>query len=72
MNDRRITTFRFVPRDLRSGMIDPAVESYLDTLHRQAFDRLHGGGEAFVPDAEVDTRYAAEPSAAAAGLPEIR
>jgi glutamate/tyrosine decarboxylase-like PLP-dependent enzyme len=52
-----ITTFRFVPRDLRTRLTDPAVESYLNTLNRQVLDRLQRGGEAFVSNAVVENRY---------------
>lgn len=52
-----ITTFRCVPRDLRPKLGDPEVERYLDALNRQVLDRLQRGGEAFVSNAVVDSRY---------------
>jgi glutamate/tyrosine decarboxylase-like PLP-dependent enzyme len=52
-----ITTFRYVPSDLRPTLGDPAVERYLDTLNRQVLDRLQHGGEAFVSNAVVGSRY---------------
>jgi glutamate/tyrosine decarboxylase-like PLP-dependent enzyme len=48
-----ITTFRYVPRDLRPTVGDPAVEAHLDALNRTILDRLQRGGEAFV-EATVD------------------
>jgi glutamate/tyrosine decarboxylase-like PLP-dependent enzyme len=52
-----ITTFRYVPPELRDMLGDPAVEEYLNTLNRQVLDRLQRGGEAFVSNAVVDNRY---------------
>jgi aromatic-L-amino-acid decarboxylase len=52
-----ITTFRCVPRDLRPRLGAPAVERYLDALNRHVLDRLQRGGEAFVSNAVVGTRY---------------
>jgi glutamate/tyrosine decarboxylase-like PLP-dependent enzyme len=52
-----ITTFRFVPRDLRPRLGDEAVERYLDVLNRTLLDRLQRGGEAFVSNAVVFNRY---------------
>jgi aromatic-L-amino-acid/L-tryptophan decarboxylase len=52
-----ITTFRYVPSDLRSKLGDAQVERYLDALNRQVLDRLQRGGETFVSNAVVDGRY---------------
>jgi hypothetical protein len=52
-----ITTFRYVPQELRPTLGDPAVERYLDTLNRQVLDRLQRSGEAFVSNAVVGSRY---------------
>jgi glutamate/tyrosine decarboxylase-like PLP-dependent enzyme len=52
-----IATFRYVPRDLRSKVGDPAVEQHLDALNRALLDRLQRGGEAFVSNAVVGGRY---------------
>ena len=52
-----ITTFRYVPRDLRSKLGDQDVERHLDALNRQVLDRLQHGGEAFVSNAVVGNRY---------------
>jgi glutamate/tyrosine decarboxylase-like PLP-dependent enzyme len=59
--DLSITTFRYVPADLRSGIgpgIDnDAVERHLDRLNRELLDRLQRGGEAFVSNAVIRGRY---------------
>lgn len=52
-----ITTFRYVPLDLRAGLGEPAVEEYLDALNRELLDRLQRGGEVFVSNAVVAGRY---------------
>jgi aromatic-L-amino-acid decarboxylase len=52
-----ITTFRFVPEDLRAGVGSDAVERKLDTLNRALLDRLQRDGEAFVSNAVIDGRY---------------
>ena len=55
--DLSITTFRYVPADLRSRVGEPAVERHLDALNRELLDRLQRGGEVFVSNAVVDGRY---------------
>jgi glutamate/tyrosine decarboxylase-like PLP-dependent enzyme len=52
-----ITTFRCVPRNLRPNLGEPAVERYLDALNRDVLDRLQRGGEAFVSNAIVNSRF---------------
>jgi aromatic-L-amino-acid decarboxylase len=52
-----ITTFRYVPRDRRAHVGEPATERYLDALNREILDRIQRGGEAFVSNALVDGRY---------------
>lgn len=52
-----ITTFRFVPRDLRTNVGGEAVERHLDALNRELLDRLQRGGETFVSNAVVGGRY---------------
>ena len=52
-----ITTFRYVPEDLRARAGEPAVEQHLDALNRELLDRLQRGGEAFVSNAIVGGRY---------------
>ena len=52
-----ITTFRYVPRDLRASVGEPSVEAHLDALNRELLDRLQRGGETFVSNAVVGGRY---------------
>jgi glutamate/tyrosine decarboxylase-like PLP-dependent enzyme len=52
-----ITTFRYVPADLRARTGDEAVERHLDTLNRALLDRLQRAGDAFVSNAVIDGRY---------------
>jgi glutamate/tyrosine decarboxylase-like PLP-dependent enzyme len=53
-----ITTFRYVPLDLRANPHEAQVEQYIDALNREILDRLQRGGETFVSNAVVDGRYA--------------
>jgi glutamate/tyrosine decarboxylase-like PLP-dependent enzyme len=55
--DLSITTFRYVPFDLRTRLGDGEVESYLDALNRQLLDRMQRGGEAFVSNAVIRGCY---------------
>jgi glutamate/tyrosine decarboxylase-like PLP-dependent enzyme len=52
-----ITTFRFVPKDLRGSLGDPAVEPYLNRLNQAILDRMQREGQAFVSNAVVHGRY---------------
>jgi aromatic-L-amino-acid decarboxylase len=52
-----ITTFRFVPLDVRPSVDQAETERYLDALNREVLDRLQRGGEAFVSNAVVGGRY---------------
>jgi glutamate/tyrosine decarboxylase-like PLP-dependent enzyme len=52
-----ITTFRYVPVDLRTGVGTPAVERELDVLNRALLDCLQREGEAFVSNAVIDGNY---------------
>jgi glutamate/tyrosine decarboxylase-like PLP-dependent enzyme len=53
-----ITTFRYVPRDIRANVGDDETERYLDSLNRELLDRLQRGGEVFVSNAVIRGRYA--------------
>jgi glutamate/tyrosine decarboxylase-like PLP-dependent enzyme len=55
--DLSITTFRYVPRDLRAKIRDAGVDAHLDTLNQALLDRLQRGGEAFVSNAVIGGRY---------------
>jgi glutamate/tyrosine decarboxylase-like PLP-dependent enzyme len=52
-----ITTFRYIPHDLRSGIGKDAVEPHLDALNRRLLDRVQRGGEAFVSNAVIGNTY---------------
>ena len=52
-----ITTFRYVPCDLRSNLGEAQIEQDLDRLNREILERLQRGGETFVSNAVVDGRY---------------
>jgi glutamate/tyrosine decarboxylase-like PLP-dependent enzyme len=53
-----ITTFRYVPEDLRGSREDAGVAAYLDTLNAAILDALQKGGEVFVSNAVIHGRYA--------------
>jgi glutamate/tyrosine decarboxylase-like PLP-dependent enzyme len=55
--DLSITTFRYVPSDLRTHAGERMVEGHLDALNRELVDRLQRGGETFVSNAVVGGRY---------------
>jgi glutamate/tyrosine decarboxylase-like PLP-dependent enzyme len=50
-----ITTFRYVPADLRG---DPTAEPYLHELNNEILHRIQRGGEAFVSNAVIDGKFA--------------
>src|SRR5262245_2783596 len=52
-----ITTFRYVPLDLRAAVGEQETERHLDALNRELLDRLQRGGEVFVSNALVHGRY---------------
>jgi glutamate/tyrosine decarboxylase-like PLP-dependent enzyme len=52
-----ITTFRYVPPDLRANVGDDRIEQYLDALNRKLLDAIQRGGETFVSNAVVGNRY---------------
>jgi glutamate/tyrosine decarboxylase-like PLP-dependent enzyme len=52
-----ITTFRYVPVDLRARVGEATAEAHLDALNRALLDRLQRGGELFVSNAVVGGRY---------------
>ena len=52
-----ITTFRFVPLDVRLSADHTETDRYLDALNREILDRLQRGGEAFVSNAVIGGRY---------------
>jgi len=55
--DLSITTFRYVPPDLRASVGDETAERHLDALNRALLDRIQRGGDAFVSNAVIGGRY---------------
>ncbi|HEY5770617.1 MAG TPA: aspartate aminotransferase family protein [Terrimicrobium sp.] len=53
-----ITTFRYVPADLRNRMGEEVVENHLDFLNQELLDHMQRGGEAFVSNAVIRGCYA--------------
>ena len=52
-----ITTFRYVPRDLRGRAGEPGVQEYLNELNRALLDVSQKRGEVFVSNAVTDGRF---------------
>jgi glutamate/tyrosine decarboxylase-like PLP-dependent enzyme len=52
-----ITTFRYVPREMRASVGERASEEYLSALNEELLDRIQRSGEAFVSNAVVGGRY---------------
>jgi glutamate/tyrosine decarboxylase-like PLP-dependent enzyme len=55
--DLSITTFRYVPLDLRTQVGSAEAERHLDALNRELLDRLQRGGEVFLSNAVINDRY---------------
>ena len=55
--DLSITTFRYVPLDLRMQAGTADAERHLDALNRALLDRLQRGGEVFLSNAVIGGRY---------------
>jgi glutamate/tyrosine decarboxylase-like PLP-dependent enzyme len=53
-----ITTFRFVPADLRANAGAASVETYLNALNEKLLDAVQRGGRAFVSNAVIAGHYA--------------
>lgn len=52
-----ITTFRYVPSNLRARIGEERIAAYLNELNRELLDRVQRGGDAFVSNAVVGGRY---------------
>jgi aromatic-L-amino-acid/L-tryptophan decarboxylase len=52
-----ITTFRYVPADLRADRESVGAHAYLNELNEALLARIQGSGEAFVSNAVVGGRY---------------
>ena len=53
-----ITTFRYVPRNLRPGIGSAPVEEKLNRLNQDLLNRIERDGAAFLSNAIIDGRYA--------------
>ncbi len=53
-----ITTFRYVPEELRERRHEPEVASYLNELNTAIVGEIQAGGEVFLSNAVLDGRYA--------------
>ena len=53
-----ITTFRYVPPDLRQRIGDPVIEERLNSLNRDLIARVEKTGKAFFSNAVIDGRFA--------------
>jgi glutamate/tyrosine decarboxylase-like PLP-dependent enzyme len=53
-----ITTFRYVPEDLKRSAGSEEGERQLNAINRELLDRLQRGGEVFVSNAVIRGRYA--------------
>jgi aromatic-L-amino-acid/L-tryptophan decarboxylase len=52
-----ITTFRYIPESLRSGIGTEKVESMLNRINQELLNKLDESGEAFLSNAIIDGRY---------------
>ncbi len=52
-----ITTFRYIPADLRVRLGEPSVEAYLNDLNKDLLFRMEKGGEAFVSNAVLENKF---------------
>jgi aromatic-L-amino-acid/L-tryptophan decarboxylase len=53
-----ITTFRYVPADLKATIGSPDTEAYVHRLNQELLTRVERSGEAFLSNAVVDGRFA--------------
>jgi len=53
-----ITTFRYVPPDLRRNLGSDETETYLNTLNQEILTRVEKSGEAYLSNAVIDGRFA--------------
>ncbi len=53
-NDLSITTFRYVPAELRDRTREPEIAAKLNKLNEAILDKLQTGGEAFVSNAVMN------------------
>jgi glutamate/tyrosine decarboxylase-like PLP-dependent enzyme len=53
-----ITTFRYVPPELRDAIDTASAEAYLNRLNEELLERIQRSGDAFVSNAVIRGRYA--------------
>lgn len=53
-----ITTFRYVPTDLRNRGESEEVQAYLNQLNQEILTRVEAGGEAFISNAVIEGKFA--------------
>jgi len=53
-----ITTFRYVPQDMRSRIESPEVNERLNRLNQDLLKRVENSGEVFLSNAVIDGRFA--------------
>src|SRR5204863_10142857 len=53
-----ITTFRYVPKELRAKLGDPQVEEQLNALNKDLLAKLVKSGQAFLSNAIIDGKFA--------------
>jgi len=52
-----ITTFRYVPTELRASVGEPETEKRLNALNEALIERIQSSGEAFLSNAVIGGRY---------------
>ena len=52
-----ITTFRYVPEKLRSGIGTAPVEEILNRINRELLNRIEKSGDAFLSNAVIDGKF---------------
>jgi glutamate/tyrosine decarboxylase-like PLP-dependent enzyme len=52
-----VTTFRYVPSDLRARLGSPEVEPYLNTLNQELLTRVEKSGELFLSNATIGQMF---------------
>lgn len=52
-----ITTFRYVPPDLKTGSDDEEIKQYLNQLNTELLTRLQNSGKAYVSNAVLDGKF---------------
>jgi glutamate/tyrosine decarboxylase-like PLP-dependent enzyme len=53
-----ITTFRYIPGDLRSSALKETTRDYLNQLNQELLDRIERSGEAFFSNAVIEGKFA--------------